>query len=312
MLASVDLRRKDAGTTAARPDTVKEIVVRDWLDLQQVLFESSWNPELQRHRLPHVFRGAASARSALLPTVARMARPDLEMPLLRAFQRYARPVPPPQSQWEWLAVARHHGLPTRLLDWTFSPYVALHFVTEDPAYFDEDGAVWSVDYVAARDLLPPRLRQLLREERAHVFSVEMLARAAPTLAAFDALGDDFAIFFEPPALDERIVNQHAVLSAVPRPDRSIDAWLERHPELVRRTVVPASLKREVRDKLDQANITERVLYPGLDGLTRWLARYYMPASAPALDASSSSQGAPPPPQRAHARRPRRRRSADAG
>jgi hypothetical protein len=47
-----------------------------------------------------------------------------------------------------------------------------------------------------------------------------------------------------------------------------------HRDVVRRIVIPASLKWEVRDKLDQANINERVLFPGLDGLSRWLTRYY--------------------------------------
>jgi hypothetical protein len=63
---------------------------------------------------------------------------------------------------------------------------------------------------------------------------------------------------------------------MPDPAARIDHWLERHPELARRLIIPARLKWEVRDKLDQANVTERVLFPGLDGLSAWLTRYYSP------------------------------------
>ena len=54
-------------------------------------------------------------------------------------------------------------------------------------------------------------------------------------------------------------------------------WLGDRPELYFRIVIPAKLKWEARDKLDQANITERVLLPGLGGLSRWLHRHYSPA-----------------------------------
>jgi hypothetical protein len=84
---------------------------------------------------------------------------------------------------------------------------------------------------------------------------------------------------EPPAVDRRILNQFALFSLMSSPSAHLDEWLEQHPELCRKVRIPASLKWEIRDNLDQANINERVLFPGLDGLSRWLARYYTPAPA---------------------------------
>jgi hypothetical protein len=78
------------------------------------------------------------------------------------------------------------------------------------------------------------------------------------------------------SFDERIVNPYALFSLITGTGSSLDQLLESHPELVRRIVSRAELKWEIRDKLDQANTTERVLFPGLDGLSRWVARYYAP------------------------------------
>jgi hypothetical protein len=257
-----------------------EIRVRTWTELQERLFGDNWDAELRRHRSPFAFRGVPCATFGLATSVARLGQkwPALEQPILRAFRRYALAMAPhgDDTVWTWLAIAQHHGLPTRLLDWTFSPYVALHFMTEDTAQFDQDGVVWEVDYVRCKALLPKALRDVLEHEAANVFAPDMLAQVADSLEAFDRLAKEpFAVFLEPPAIDERIVNQHALFSLMPG-GNDLRAFVEERPDLGRRIVVPAELKWEIRDKLDQANVNERVLYPGLDGLTRWLARYYMP------------------------------------
>jgi hypothetical protein len=134
-----------------------------------------------------------------------------------------------------------------------------------------------VDFVKTNGLLPEKLKTLLQEEGSNAFTVDMLNRVAGTLSEYDKLSpDEFVVFFEPPSLDDRIVNQFALFSMMSSPTARLDRWLEEHPALCRRVIVPAELKWEVRDKLDQANITERVLMPGLDGLSSWLKRYYTP------------------------------------
>ena len=255
---------------------------QSWTRLLEQLYEGSWNQDLQRFRSPFAFRGHADSQHGLVNSLTRLAcgHPDvakLELAMLRNFRKYAvQQTARADSIWHWLSVAQHHGLPTRLVDWTFSPLVALHFATDNPHQYGRDGAVWSVDFVRANRLLPKRLRAILEEDGSDTFTTEMLGDFA-TLRDFDSLSrDGFLLFLEPPALDARILNQAALFSLMPSPTGSLEDWMTAHPELHRRVIVPAELKSEVRDKLDQANITERTLFPGLDGLSRSLERYYTP------------------------------------
>jgi len=259
---------------------VEEVRPETWSALQEQLFADGWQEELGRHRSNFAFRGRADAREPLETSLLKLGgdAQSLEGYLLRNFRKYARRSDvPSDSVWDWLALGQHHGLPTRLLDWTYSPYVALHFATADQSSYERDGVVWCLDYVLAREQLPEALSAVLEREGANVFTPELLAGAAPGLIELDGLADDpFCVFLEPPSLDERIVNQYALFSLLSDPLATLDDWLAGHPELGRKVVVPAQIKREVRDKLDQANITERVLFPGLDGLSAWLTRYYGP------------------------------------
>ena len=253
---------------------------KNWLDIVGALYEGSWNEGLQRFRSPFAFRGLNLAEQTLSSSLARLASGStdirrLELALLRNFRKYARAEgAESDSIWNWLALAQHRGLPTRLLDWTYSPLVALHFATEDVASFDRDGIVWCVNFVEANKLLPRRLQRVLKEEASDTFTVEMLANFE-SLRSFDGLArDPFVVFLEPPAVDRRILNQFALFSLMSDPAARVDDWLLEHRRLFRKVVIPAALKWEIRDQLDQANINERVLFPGLDGLSRWLARYY--------------------------------------
>jgi hypothetical protein len=259
-----------------------DIRASSWTELNERLYEESWKEDLRRFRSDFAFRGMAQAAHTLPTSLKRLNGDyaELEGHLLRNLRKYAhRDAVPGDSVWNWLALAQHHGLPTRLLDWTYSPYVAMHFATEDVEQYEYDGVIWCVDYVKTKELLPIKLKEILQKEGSNVFTVEMLSSAAKTLEGFERSDPaDFVVFFEPPSLDDRIVNQYALFSMMSNPATDLDQWLTDHPELYRRIIIPHSLKWEVRDKLDQANITERVLFPGLDGLSRWLKRHYSPRS----------------------------------
>ncbi|HET7205072.1 MAG TPA: FRG domain-containing protein [Terriglobales bacterium] len=260
-------------------------VANSWLHALELLYADAWLEPLQRYRSPLVFRGTPDVDFDLRSGLLRLAGSGnaarkLEPHLLRSFRKYAQNTSlTDRSTWKWLALAQHHGLPTRLLDWTWSPLVALHFVTADMTRYHQDGLILAVDGLRARNLLPRKLKTIIEKEATGMFSIEMLEEAAPSLAEFDRLHrSEFVAFLDPPALDARIVNQFAAFSVMNDAGARLDHWLGRHPGLCKRVIIPSAIKWEIRDKLDQANVAERMLFPGLDGLCRWLARYYTPRS----------------------------------
>ncbi len=256
----------------------KDIVAKSWVEVHTALFEHSWDEQLGRFRSSYVYRGNWNKNFDLSTSITRLGSQygDLEPHILRNFKKYAHSnASPGDSVWNWLAVAQHHGLPTRLLDWTYSPYVALHFATQDLSKYDEDGVVWCINYVKSNEFLPKPLKNAIEAEGFNVFTADALQAVCSSLKELDEFQEDpFVLFLEPPSLDARIVHQYALFSMMSSVRAEMGKWLQNHPDLYFRVIIPAELKWEIRDKLDQANITERVLFPGLTGLSQWLKRHY--------------------------------------
>jgi hypothetical protein len=244
--------------------------VSDWIEARD------WAQPQDEPRATLVYRGSSAGRRLESQLLRRgEAYAGREAHILGAFRRYAhRSGRADWSEWEWLALAQHHGLPTRLLDFTFSPLIALHFATRSKP--DEPGLLWAVDYQRVHRQVPGKLRRLLDRSDAKLFSTEQLAGVAPSLGDFDSMaeGEDFAIFWEPPSIDERIINQSAVFSLMSSPTARFGDWLRNQPDCGRVLSLSPRAKGETRKHLDLAGITERLLFPDLSGLAAWVARYY--------------------------------------
>lgn len=279
-----------------QPAAWTDVPVNNWDELLAATHSSDLVALKQdqggHRRSSFVFRGMSNADWPLMTSLERLGTPPqrVEQASLRAFGRYA-PVGTVslESEWDRLAVAQHNGLPTRVLDWTVSPLVAAHFATEEKEYRRgskaANGVIWCVNADKVRDsFLPEDMRDALDQAQAYVYNVPLLDSLYRKLTIFDdpdRYSGDLMIFFEPPSIDARIQNQFGILSAMNGPAKSHDAYLRKcsqaEPQLVRRIIIAQAAKAEIRDMLDQNNITERMLFPGLPGLCDWLRRYYGPA-----------------------------------
>ena len=290
---------------------MEAVRVSSWNGLLKEAHADSFNGTLHRYRSPFAFRGMCGDWP-LSTSLQRLNHPiqtlkNIERAMFRNFKKYAyADLDPSTSDWKWLAVAQHHGLPTRLLDWTFSPFVAMHFATNELDKMDKDGVIWMVNFDLLRAWLPESFNKALIKHYALTFSVEMLEEDQDLKEPFifedtEGMQQAFAMFFEPPSLDPRIVNQWGLFSFMNRLDLRLDTWLadkrSDNKQIARKIIISAEAKWEIRDKLDGMNMSERVIMPGLDGLSTWLKRWYSPKSSHPVRVSSTPKRASTRPAR---------------
>jgi hypothetical protein len=206
-------------------------------------------------QFPHtdavVFRGHQSANWLLQPRLARMSIPDAsvigaEAELLDSFRRRCLPYlgPGTQNEWDLLAIAQHHGLATRLLDWTENALVALWFAVQKGP-LSGDGAVFALvpvpDDFTDMQIEPLKVRRTM--------------------------------FFRPSHLNSRIVTQSAWLSVHYFNKSGHFSNLEtvpRYRRRVQKVLVSEAAFENLRSELNRVGINDASLFPDLDGLSRHL------------------------------------------
>lgn len=187
-----------------------------------------------------IFRGQADATWSLSPA---MLRPQYvhatanEKSILAEFKRSARPYLSlvPKDDWEWIALAQHHGLPTRLLDWTRSSLAALFFAVELP-----NGGADSVVFCYRHE-----------GEYATSFS-----------SPFDVTD---VVVFEPPHVSPRMPAQKGLFTVHPL---ATGGWRG----TFQRLLIPAAARTRIRAHLHDLNINRASLFPDLDGIATSIAR----------------------------------------
>lgn len=203
----------------------------------------------------------------------------------------------PQTAWEELAIAQHHGLPTRFMDWTTNPLVALYFAVRENGGDSADSAV----YVLISN--PKRYADLRRGYTNPIQPVDDAATEAASSTDDDAYADfgvnDGAdsetpseaseaaditdlvadvgplelptpfkisenIIYDPPHVSPRIRAQDGVLLACWQPMQSLDEkdYLE--------IVIKQTAHEDIRRRLDQYGVFDKQLFPDLDGIAKWL------------------------------------------
>ncbi len=226
------------------------------------------------------FRGQADQRWPLSSKLSRYFQSfgverrtwrEQEGRILRIFKRKAhlflnRP-PDPDDEFQWLALMQHHGAPTRLLDFTWSPYIAAFFALE---HATGDAAVWALN--------PDPLTYASTQKIAGgmvIHPPKMNPRVKGNLRRYFLQGKTpFVYVGEPQVMNRRLVAQSgtfAIPSVLTQPlDEILSGYPDPNNSLVKFVLAGDQIRRQGLRELYRMKITSEALFPDLDGLARSL------------------------------------------
>ncbi len=272
-------------------ESVGEVEVISLDQLIEIVTPKRADPNSGRLRDYSIYRGVGDLKWSLLTSLDRLGMPEaaphskghLEEHLLRNFMRYSRAHFPtmPGSVWEFLVIAQHHGLPTRLLDWTYSPLVAAHFATMSDSVTPKQPVIWRLDWRKIHEWfgLPPLALTVTDLDR--VLSEKGFASPWDLFHQPSGEANLFICMLEPPALDFRILMQSSSFTLCSDKSRALDEILIRSGlagALTKFVIVPERI-RYIRDQLDLCGVNEQRLFPDLGGVASAIRRYYAYSAA---------------------------------
>lgn len=257
-----------------------EVRVNDFTDLNSVVENLKNRAHFSINDITMIFRGQADSSWTLESTLLRsLIEPDklkieevidLESKALENFQRRAHLfhetslISDEDTLLDWWTLMQHYGSPTRFLDWTISPYVALYFAVSKE--FESDGAIW---FFCVRDLIE-KMAQLYGEKcTPPKEDYEKIAR--------DPNAQPIMHIFARDKLTDRMINQqgvftfcHNVLEDHAYSVGNVLSESEDNGNGLWKVVIPKKHKIQFLSKLHAMNITGASLFPGADGIGRYL------------------------------------------
>jgi type I restriction enzyme M protein len=192
-----------------------------------------------------VFRGISNIQYQLIPSIGRISNfisndfTKEERQIFIKFKKRAIPLLnfTPQDDWDWLALAQHHGLPTRLLDWTRNPLVATFFAVDGDS--DTDAAVYALKIRSAIDTV----------HNPDPFFVRQFHKYSPRY------------------ITSRIGAQSGMFTIHPEPQTPLTG------DKVDKIIISKTLRKDMKRILYRYGIHAASLFPDLDGLSahlKWL------------------------------------------
>ena len=195
---------------------------------------------------------------------------DLLFRFKQQAHRYLQHLPTDDDLGSWFGLMQHHGVPTRFLDWTESPYVGMYFALEEESQEKERcSAVWAIDL----DWLDLKGFELLGSEVATSVPDDPEVTARYLNGLLGQTGEPVIVRINPLRADERVAAQQAFFLCKLFHQATFNQVLIRmmtRPEtpdlpVVRKLEVDGSHRIAFLKNLRSMNIHRASLFPGLDG-----------------------------------------------